>query len=671
MKLSFVASALAALAFLLVTALPAPQPSTAGGIPYRFTRCSFEIGERPIALATGDFNRDGNPDIVFVDGDDEEVYVLLTNPEQIRALECEEGVEFEAYLVGEAPTGVAVGHLDDDNALDIAVSSFDGVTILLGDGEGEFDEELDVEAGFSPSAIGIGDVDGDGRNDIIVGNGFGDSITILYGPDFEDDELGLFQLPVNGPVAALIVQDLNDDSFDDIAVVTLFGEVWTFLQNPAVPIRRDTARNTRDDRETRLGGGLVVQTIDAPAAMVARSLGIAPQSPGGANPSVVFDTLPDLAVVGGGGFGVLGLHHGVVGQESGPFDPEVTVTLTGFGLNPVALAVGEFTGDSRPDLFVANRGDGTLPLFAGGTDGTLTLVPGLCDVDPDVCRGELGPSALAVADIDGDGRDDLIVANQESGSLTFLLSSRPPTPTPAPSLTASSTPTSTSTPTATPTATTTHTPTVTPTIDDSTPTPTHTPIVDCCRNRDEPGCSVPSCEACVCGGEFGDPFCCDGSGLWDQSCVERARVVCASACSCPAYTPTASSTATATNTTTPTFTATNTRTETPTPTITGTRPPNTRTATPSVTITGTRPPTETPTVTPTPTHTITLTPTRTHTPTQTHTPTSKCEGSLAPCVEGSSCAIAANTPSARGGLLWILAPAAVWRRVRTARRGRA
>lgn len=639
------AAALAGTLALAVASLPVPNVSTAGGAPYGFTNCTIEVGARPVAVATGDFNRDGNPDIAVVDADDEEVIVLLTDPSQFALFECDEAVEIDGYIVGEAPTALAVGHLNADNALDIAVASFDGVTILFGNGDGEFDDEIDFEAGFSPQAIAIGDVDGDGRNDVIVGNGFGDTITILFGDTFEEEEDSLV-LTVNGPVTSLVVQDFNDDSFDDIAAVTSFGEIWTFIQNPGAATRA-----------ARLGDGQMIATVDAPAAIVAQSLGIAPTGAGSPDPSIVFDTRADLVVVGGGVDGVMAFHHGVPIGPSGPFNPDPTQLIMGVGNNPVAVAVGEFTGDARLDLFVANRGDGTLPLFAGRTDGTMGLVPGFCAVDPDICRGEGGPSALAVADIDGDGRDDLVVANQDSGSLTLLLSSRPITPTPAPSLTPSLTPTPADTPTHTPEPTPTDSPTLTP-----VPTVTPTPIVDCCRARGEAGCSELTCEECVCDGAAGDPFCCggvDGSGFWDQSCVDRARGACAAACACPEFTP--SPTRTATETPLPTETATPepTATETPTATYTGTRPPPSRTPTLTPTITGTRPPTETPTHTPTVTLTPTNTPSPSRTPTQTLTPTSKCEGSQAPCVEGESCAIVPKPKSGRTGLLWILAPAVV------------
>ena len=626
-----------------------PDATEAGPVTYGFSNCAVAIDGRPVAVVAGDFDRDGNPDIAVADADDDQVFILVTDPAPLMTLDCEGAVTSSSVPVGEAPSALAVGYLNADTILDLAVASLDGVDILIGDGEGGFDSEITADAGFNPASVGIGDVDGDGRNDVIVGNGFGDTITILYGEEFDEEEAVV--LPVNGPVTSVIVQDLDDDSFDDIAAATSLGEIFVFIQDP-----------TETDRELRLGQIYSFNSIEAPAAIAAASLGIAPpdpNDPNDPNQAVVFDTIPDLAIVGGGNDGVLAFHYGIPDDFFEPFDPDQTAVIEGVGTNPVALAVGEFTGDALLDVFVANRGDATLPLFAGSRTGTLVLVGGMCQVDPDLCRSEAGPSALASADIDADGRADLIVANQDAGSLTLLLSSQPVAlPTASPTITG--TPTRTATPTFTPTVT--QTATITP-----TPSHTNTPISDCCRARGgESGCAVDTCSACVCDPEQGgDPFCCGqgegGIGFWDQTCVDIARSACAGSCGCPDFTPTPLDTSTPTQTGTSTPTATPTPTETPTVTPTGPTPRPTRTPT------GELPPTATATQTPTVTLTPTTTATLTRTPTQTFTPTSKCAGSIEPCVEGDTCAIAPTSQRRGSGIWLVLLPAGVFFLVRRLR----
>jgi hypothetical protein len=129
---------------------------------------------------------------------------------------------------------------------------------------------------------------------------------------------------------------------------------------------------------------------------------------------------------------------------------------------PVAMGAGDVNRDGRTDLVVADRANSTVVLFIASAAGNFTRAE-----TPFPLAGEL-PAGLEVIDFDGDGRADVIVANEGDGSVSFLLSSRPPaTPTPLPTATSTITPsfspTASVTPTATPTLTATDTPTSTPT----------------------------------------------------------------------------------------------------------------------------------------------------------------------------------------------------------------
>ena len=64
---------------------------------------------------------------------------------------------------------------------------------------------------------------------------------------------------------------------------------------------------------------------------------------------------------------------------------------------------GDFTGDGRLDLAVANAGDGTVSVLLGNGDGTF---------QPQVTYAVgSGPDAIVAGDFTGDGRIDLAVAN--------------------------------------------------------------------------------------------------------------------------------------------------------------------------------------------------------------------------------------------------------------------
>ncbi|HYR90116.1 MAG TPA: FG-GAP-like repeat-containing protein [Terriglobia bacterium] len=85
------------------------------------------------------------------------------------------------------------------------------------------------------------------------------------------------------------------------------------------------------------------------------------------------------------------------------------------GAAPVALATADLNGDGHQDLVVANQGDGTLSIFFGVGDGTFTKP---ATVIQNVAKT---PSAVAVGDFNGDGIVDLAVTDSANNSVAILL----------------------------------------------------------------------------------------------------------------------------------------------------------------------------------------------------------------------------------------------------------
>jgi hypothetical protein len=88
--------------------------------------------------------------------------------------------DFEA---GEMPYSVAIGDLDRDGALDLAVANgwSDNVSVLLGNGDGTFRSAVNYGVGEWPESVAIGDLDGDGDLDLAVANAGSDNVSVLLG----------------------------------------------------------------------------------------------------------------------------------------------------------------------------------------------------------------------------------------------------------------------------------------------------------------------------------------------------------------------------------------------------------------------------------------------------------------------------------------------------------
>src|SRR3989441_5867008 len=85
----------------------------------------------------------------------------------------------------------------------------------------------------------------------------------------------------------------------------------------------------------------------------------------------------------------------------------------GVGTHPQSVAVGDFNGDGKPDLAVANAGSDTVSVLLGNGDGTFQAAR-------TVAAGS-SPISVAVADFNGDGKPDLAVANYGSNTVSVLL----------------------------------------------------------------------------------------------------------------------------------------------------------------------------------------------------------------------------------------------------------
>ena len=74
---------------------------------------------------------------------------------------------------------------------------------------------------------------------------------------------------------------------------------------------------------------------------------------------------------------------------------------------------GDFTGDGRTDLAVANFDDNTVSVLLGNGDGTF---------QPQVTYAVgSDPGAIVAGDFTGDGRTDLAVANEYDNTVSVLL----------------------------------------------------------------------------------------------------------------------------------------------------------------------------------------------------------------------------------------------------------
>jgi hypothetical protein len=136
---------------------------------------------------------------------------------------------------------------------------------------------------------------------------------------------------------------------------------------------------------------------------------------GGSPPSVAIGDLsgdgkPDLVAANYGSNTVSVL----LGNGDGTFGANVDY---GTGSNPLSAAIADVNGDGKLDLAVANNGSTTVSVLVGNGDGSF-------GAKVDYGTGSNShPASIAVGDVNGDGKPDIVTANSGSNSVSVLLGS--------------------------------------------------------------------------------------------------------------------------------------------------------------------------------------------------------------------------------------------------------
>ncbi|MFZ0244820.1 MAG: VCBS repeat-containing protein, partial [Candidatus Binatus sp.] len=135
------------------------------------------------------------------------------------------------------------------------------------------------------------------------------------------------------------------------------------------------------------------------------------------------DGLPDLIVAnfGDGTVSVL-LNTTAPGATTSSFAPQQTFAVGG---EPVSVTAADVNGDGKPDLIVANE-VGAVSVLLNTTPAPATTFDANSFAIQQTFVTGSGPFSVTAADVNGDGRPDLIVANYNSNTVGVLLNTTAP-----------------------------------------------------------------------------------------------------------------------------------------------------------------------------------------------------------------------------------------------------
>lgn len=349
------------------------------------------VGPQPSSPATGDFNGDGRLDIVLTCGTQAAPKVggvlLLLNQGAASFVTARQG----RIEMPEPVDSLAVADFNGDRRPDVVAVGHDSyqVYLLLSDGEGGLSPSGSFAAhtGTRPHthAVIAADVNRDGHADVLTTNADDNAISVLLG----DGRGALAPAPgspfaaLGHPYSSLVVQDLSGDELPDVAAPLLeSGEIGVYLGD---------------------GTGAFRPAPGSPHRVAARPGFVHADDLNG-------DRRPDLlATHDDEGIVDVFLNEGDGRFRAAPGSP---VRLKE---QVWSIVTADFDGDGHRDAILTAYPGRKLVFLRGDGRGGLhpTGVSGLVTGD--------SPNRLAAADLNEDGRMDLVVSNHDSGDLTILL----------------------------------------------------------------------------------------------------------------------------------------------------------------------------------------------------------------------------------------------------------
>ena len=354
-------------------------------------KVDFTSGTKPKWVSLGDLDGDGQADMA-VPNQGSNILSIFRNTSIIGTVSFAPRLDI---ATPSEPNFVSTGDLDGDGKLDLVIPNYTGIGADISifrntsvTGSISFASRMDIIAGTNSVTASIGDLDGDGKPDLVITNWSANTLSVFR----NTSSVGAISfapkvdfITGNNPYGVSI-GDLDGDGMPDLTVANAFSNTFSVYRNLS-SIGTISLAPRVDYTTGTYSVGVSIGDLDGDGkADLAVSNFVS-------NTVSVFRNLSTTGIV--------------------TFAPKVDL-ITGIG--PFSgISITDLDGDGKPDMAVDNYLSNSVSIFKNtGTSGTISF-----NAKIDFTTGT-GPFGLAIGDIDGDNKPELVVPNWNANTVSVL-----------------------------------------------------------------------------------------------------------------------------------------------------------------------------------------------------------------------------------------------------------